>query len=293
MPRVPSMPVWQGSISRSRKGQLATGSQSRGSQEPLATGSKTMMKRETKKNKKTEVKHAADSEVDVQSAKRKLQPRPPDHPPPTGGRKMRKRAKFEVSLSPSSDLDSRPWRRRERRPARARVRSSESVPGGDGDRASPPAPAPGGGDGTEDMSPTRDASASGDASPVEQSASPLASGSDEDDKKDASPLAEVVPASGGSSSRGWAKPSGAKWKSEGKGKPGKLASGSIHPTARRAARYSQQHPHQPWALAACSTRSRRSNCRVEGLAFSRLAGPWRLSRLCEEEHQVARGGLFA
>ena len=114
---------------------------------------------------------------------------------------MRKRAKFEVSLSPSSDLDSRPWRRRERRPARARVRSSESVPGGDGDRASPPAPAPGGGDGTEDMSPTRDASASGDASPVEQSASPLASGSDEDDKKDASPLAKVVPASGGSSNR--------------------------------------------------------------------------------------------
>ena len=212
--------------------QLATGSQSRGgneppAHEPLATGSKTktMTKRKTKKKKKkTEKKHAADSDVDVQSAKRKAQPRPPDRVPATGGiardpvpkqeAKMRKRAIVEVPRSPSSDLDSRTsdperWRRdRERRPARARVRSSESAPGGDGDRASPPSLDYGGDDGAEDMSPQ--------ASPVKQSASPLAapaSGSDEDDKKevklvpasggdegdkrDASPLAQVVPASGG------------------------------------------------------------------------------------------------
>ena len=120
---------------------------------------------------------------------------------------------------------------------------------------------------------------------VKQSASPLASGSDEDvkkevmqsaspsgsdeddkkeryegDKRDASPRAKLVPASGGSSSRHsfWSgavqsKSKGSQgaekgeWKSMGKGKPGKLAPGSIHPKAR----YSQQHPQQPsWQLVS-------------------------------------------
>ena len=112
---MPSMP-------RGGRRQLAAArSQSRGSSEPpahepLATGSKTetMTKRKTKKKKKkTEKKHAADSDVDVQSAKRKAQPRPPDRVPAIGGivrgsvAKMRKRAIVEGSLSPFSDLDSR------------------------------------------------------------------------------------------------------------------------------------------------------------------------------------------
>ena len=71
------------------------------------------------------------------------------------------------------------------------MRPSESAPGSDGDRASPPSLDYGGDDGAEDMSPQ--------TSPVKQSASPLAapaSGSDEDDKKEVKLLASV-PASGG------------------------------------------------------------------------------------------------
>ena len=244
---------------------LATGSkrktirsQSRGSSEPLATGSKTKTTTKRKMKRKKSM-----------SAKRKAKLRSPDRVPATGGiardrvpkqeAKTSKRAIVEESVSPSSD--SKRWRRgRERRPARARVMSSESAPGGDGERASPPSPASGGYDGAEDKSPPSDTSGSYDktpppASPAKQSASPPASGGDEDDeddKRDASPLAKVVPASGGSSSRHsfWSgavqsKSAGSKaaekgkWKGKGKGKPGKLASGgSIHPTAR----YSQQDP---------------------------------------------------
>ena len=202
--------------------QLATGSQSRGSNEPpahepLATGSKT--KTMTKRKKKTEKKHAADSDVDVQSAKRKAQPRPPERVPATGGiardpvpkqeAKMRKR-----SLSPSSDFDSR--RDRERRPARARVRSSESSPGGERDRASLSMPDYGSDEDVkkevkQSASPLASGSDEDVKKEVKQSASPSgsdeddkkevklvpASGGDEGDKRDASPLAKVVPASGG------------------------------------------------------------------------------------------------
>ena len=162
--------------------------------------------------------------------------------------------------------------------------SSGSAPEGDGDRASPPSPASGGDsggcDGAEDKSPPRntgDTSGSDDktlpeASPVEQSASPPASGGDEDDKRDASPPAKAMPAfggkrdppakakpaSGGSSSRSFwsgavpvqSKSSGSKGAEKGKGKgkwKGILASGrSIHLTAR----YSQQHPELGGQLVA-------------------------------------------
>ena len=170
--------------------QLTTGSQSQGSNEApahelLAIGSKT--KTMTKRKKKTEKKHAADSDVDVQSAKRKAQPRPPDRVPAFGGiardlvpkpcpkqeAKMRKR-----SLSPSSDFDSR--HDRERGAARARMRSSESAPGGERDRASPS---------ISDYGSDEDDKKEVKLVP--------ASGGDEGDKRDASPLAQVVPASGG------------------------------------------------------------------------------------------------
>ena len=64
----------------------------------------------------------------------------------------------------------------------------------------------------------------------------LASGSDEEDSEDRKEVRPrvSVPDSGGSSSR-HSFSSGAvqdQRKGEGKGKPGKLASGSIHPTAR-------------------------------------------------------------
>ena len=216
------------------------------------------------------------------SAKRKLKPRQPDHPPPpdhlpaTGGIvKRRKRSLPQSSDCDSRTSDSKRYRRgreRRRRPSRARVRSPESAPGGKGDRASPS---------TSDWSGT-DKHAK---KVVKQSASLLASGSDEDikkevkrsvspppsgsesgsdeddktegdegDKRDASPWAKLVPASGGSSSRHsfWSRvPSKSKGskaaekgKGKGKGKPGKLASGgSIHPTARYSLQHSYQHFH--------------------------------------------------
>ena len=288
---VPTMPSDSGSSSRSRRKQPATGSKT-----------KTMTKKNSQKKKKTEKKHAADSDVDVQSAKRKAQPRPPDHPPPadvdvnvqSAKRKLQPRQpdhppppdhlpatggivkRRKRSLPQSSDCDSRTsdskryrhGRERRRPPSRARVRSPESAPGGKGDRASPPMPDWSGTDEEakkvvkQSASPLASGSDEDVKKEVSRSASPPPSGSDEDDKKeryegdkrDASPRAKLVPASGGSSSRHsfWSRvPSKSKGskaaekgKGKGKGKPGKLASGgSIHPTARYSLQHSYQHFH--------------------------------------------------
>ena len=163
------------------------------------------------------------------------------------------------------------------------------------------------------MSPTSDTRASDEddktppqASPVKQSASPLASGSDEGDKRDASPLAKVVPASGGSSNRHsfWSgavqsKSKGSKgaekgmsWLRKGKGKgkrePGKLASGSIiHPTAR----YSQQHPQQPWHLVSRDLAE--ATARWQAWPSCILLEPGGLSDFAQRNTSLLWGGLFA